>query len=1348
LKRAFNLLLSTALVTTALSDPQIISEAGSAAAEPAPAVTTPEPSMERPSIEPSQRDRVLPEGWKTSNDLAITATGDAAGFHILGARSGDGYSWRTIATLSEPGVSTDQWVGNACLTSSGRKVVAVYAPRHFTNRAWLFTRGAFAAVVDVKSGEVTKLKDQVSLAYYNPGCGAGDKVALTQGSTDDRRTTRLFAVDSDSKSLTQPVVIEGQVTSATAVADGIVAAAGNRLVKVEPSGKLTTLAKTVSTPFDIRATADGGVAFMEQADGEVFVKHYRKGSVQMLASGRLGAVALHSGTDGRVFITGEAQQQRKLPSRMSVIGGPPHVETVSSEGGLFIVSTARRGLKRDTQSDHTDTDIAGTVQENHTPELIDIEAQIPQKRSSVTFAMDPTRAPASPSGHAENPRLAEMRADSASDVGTAATSRGTIDLDYSCAVPRNDPKTQVYQPHWRQVEWAVDQLVFKNRLQVRRPDNWKGSGVSDWNPQSLFPVPDLAGGGRIPVSVMFGILAQESNLWQAQRDVLPGETGNPLVGNYYGVKIYDNDPTNDWDIDFSQADCGYGISQQTDGMRRAGHSRPGEIQWDPDTQRRIALDYVTNIAVGLTTLAEKWNQIYADTGGAVKINNGDPAKVENWYLAIWAYNSGWYRKANASANGGAWGVGWTNNPRNPDYPIGRRPFLDNNSYADAAHPQHWPYQEKVLGWSAWPIAKSHYNFATGKWETEGGYNYAWWNSAQHRTSIVPVAPPGIVDVYAFCTSENECEIGQVDCTRADRKCWWHSPKIWKTCPAECGNEAHLRYDANYAGIERAEPTDQWTPCLTPGLPPVSGDTKNVLIVDDVPSSVPPIRGGCFNSGWTNSGTLSFEFEQDSTGDVPGRADFQQLGNGFGGHLWWGYTRANVHNGTAMKVTGTWELNQPLNDWARVLVHVPKRRAETQQAPYTVDLGNGQKSTRYLSQGRLENSWQSLGAFKFQGTPKVSLTNLNQEGHGTSAVAFDAIAFQVLAKKPKHFVVGMGDSYASGEGAGNYHKETDAAYKSASWNACRRSKDSWIRKTTLPGETKTIGEMADHFDPKLDFHFVACSGATTISMKRSSPPWQTTPYEWSEYLGKAEGRFREIGQLEAGYLDENTTLVTLSVGGNDAGFPFVVQRCYIWACQGDDYEQELEARITGVVNNYEYDLDENGVNIPYNAKDTLERIGDAVQNHSPARAMKAKVVLMGYPRIFDGAPASAPLQACGSTINFSAPEMEMLNRLSDFMATQESSMVAVLKSAGEEVSFANPIPKFGIHGACDDDPWIIPVNFENTGGGDFGDLPDCAIKDNGRCASRTSMHPNAKGIAAYTQVLQEHLASQEVNYTGW
>jgi len=80
-----------------------------------------------------------------------------------------------------------------------------------------------------------------------------------------------------------------------------------------------------------------------------------------------------------------------------------------------------------------------------------------------------------------------------------------------CAVVRNDSRSQVYQPTARQVEWAADQAVV-GALTMTRPANWKQSGLPSYSPQGLFPRPALTGGGRVPVQVLRGILAQESNL--------------------------------------------------------------------------------------------------------------------------------------------------------------------------------------------------------------------------------------------------------------------------------------------------------------------------------------------------------------------------------------------------------------------------------------------------------------------------------------------------------------------------------------------------------------------------------------------------------------------------------------------------------------------------------------------------------------------------------------------------------------------------------------------------------------------------------------------------------------------
>jgi len=53
-----------------------------------------------------------------------------------------------------------------------------------------------------------------------------------------------------------------------------------------------------------------------------------------------------------------------------------------------------------------------------------------------------------------------------------------------------------------------------------------------------------------------------------------------------------------------------------------------------------------------------------------------------------------------------------------------------------------------------------------------------------------------------------------------------------------------------------------------------------------------------------------------------------------------------------------------------------------------------------------------------------------------------------------------------------------------------------------------------------------------------------------YLGG--GRYHEVAQLEAGYLDESTDIVFMSLGGNDARFGDVLTFCLAQAaqCQGD------------------------------------------------------------------------------------------------------------------------------------------------------------------------------------------------------
>jgi hypothetical protein len=66
---------------------------------------------------------------------------------------------------------------------------------------------------------------------------------------------------------------------------------------------------------------------------------------------------------------------------------------------------------------------------------------------------------------------------------------------------------------------------------------------------------------------------------------------------------------------------------------------------------------------------------------------------------------------------------------------------------------------------------------------------------------------------------------------------------------------------------------------------------------------------------------------------------------------------------------------------------------------------------------------------------------------------------------------------------------------------------------------------------------------------------------------------EVSQLDAGFVDENTTLVMLTIGGNDAGWSDVLQGCLQYECLDPGFRvhnyppplrESIPARIHSVV----------------------------------------------------------------------------------------------------------------------------------------------------------------------------------------
>lgn len=110
---------------------------------------------------------------------------------------------------------------------------------------------------------------------------------------------------------------------------------------------------------------------------------------------------------------------------------------------------------------------------------------------------------------------------------------------------------------------------------------------------------------------------------------------------------------------------------------------------------------------------------------------------------------------------------------------------------------------------------------------------------------------------------------------------------------------------------------------------------------------------------------------------------------------------------------------------------------------------------------------------------------------------------IRTTEPGAKYVAMGDSYSSGEGNPPFEIGTDVG--GASENRCHRSSQAYPR---LLQSSLNLGSM----------DFVACSGATTADVLGN----RSGPGNWNEGA--------QVGALSA-----DTEVVTVTIGGNDAGF---------------------------------------------------------------------------------------------------------------------------------------------------------------------------------------------------------------------
>jgi len=224
--------------------------------------------------------------------------------------------------------------------------------------------------------------------------------------------------------------------------------------------------------------------------------------------------------------------------------------------------------------------------------------------------------------------------------------------------------------------------------------------------------------------------------------------------------------------------------------------------------------------------------------------------------------------------------------------------------------------------------------------------------------------------------------------------------------------------------------------------------------------------------------------------------------------------------------------------------------------------------------------------------------------GVVALAVAAPAVPAAGEAAGPSYVALGDSYTSGVGTRSYIDDG---------TSCQRS---------VYAHPSLIAAQRGY-----DLNFRACSGATVA----------------------------DVTNAQLGALSSTTAYVSISVGGNDAGFSEVLTTCAQpwWAADCDGAIDEAQAYINNT--------------LPGSLSTLYSRIR--------SRAPNAKVVVAGYPRIFMG-------EDCNAGTWFSPAEMQRLNETADLLNSKTSA-----QATAKGFSFANPTKRFIGHAVCDDIEWI-------------------------------------------------------------
>jgi len=339
--------------------------------------------------------------------------------------------------------------------------------------------------------------------------------------------------------------------------------------------------------------------------------------------------------------------------------------------------------------------------------------------------------------------------------------------------------------------------------------------------------------------------------------------------------------------------------------------------------------------------------------------------------------------------------------------------------------------------------------------------------------------------------------------------------------------------------------------------------------------------------------------------------------------------------------------------------------------YSWDWGDGSTDSAGVTVG---HTYSSPGFFS------VTLTAADRSGGSASFTKW------VHAASNAGTYVALGDSYSSGEGAGSYDPTAGDPLVPTGpplSSSCDRSSQAYGRLGIAGFANRNV-------------ILGACSGAVTDNVGTEANPYGV-------------GQFGELGQLgrlrqiEVNHPEVTPSLVTISIGGNDANFGGIVLGCQLAAAGGGGCQSAYQAWLASQGKT----LDDVLAVVQGHVEDTLKQVRKAARG--------AKIVLVGYPAIYPDNPTSWWNGGC----NIQRSDAVWLRSL---YQQADLHLQSAARDAG--VTFLDVFDAFAGHEVCN------PKQSSEWANGLSLSLP---LHLNG------SFHPNAAGNQRLNALLNECLA---------